>query len=116
MTDAISLDDKEIVVIPAVPEQVAYLMWISQILIRTPDPQCIKEGTGEVAIEYYPMTKDGIVLRHDSTGRSLMRVIRTYNLYADMEAIPELEAAFSAFLAAIVPFQQVQRASVEEIK
>ncbi len=96
------LRDEEKVTLPARAEVVADLKWIKAITIVCPSPA----EEGRVQIEYVPMTRDGVLIERDGDGISTTRTVGTHTLYADKDSVPELAAAFNAFLACIGPMEE----------
>lgn len=95
------LREEEKLTLPARSEVVADLKWIKAITIVCPSPT----EEGRVAIEYVPMTRQGVLVEKDDAGNSTTRTVGTATLYADKDSVPELAAAFAAFLACIGPME-----------
>lgn len=104
------LRDVETVTLPPRSQVVADLKWIRAITIVCPSP----EREGRVCIEYVPMTRDGVLVQKDDAGKDTTRTVETSSLYADKEQVPELDAAFKAFLACIGPMEQFLLARLAE--
>lgn len=99
----------EIVTLPAREPVLADLKWIKAITIVCPSPT----EEGRVQIEYVPMSREGVLVEKDDAGKSTVRTVGTNTLYADKEKVPELAAAFAAFLACIGPMEQFHAADSE---
>lgn len=91
-------------VIPARAEKVATLRWIKSISISCPNPQ----SEGRIAVEFVPMTVSGELIERNDAGQSLVGVIQTNTLFADLARIPELQAAMTAILTAIPAVEEAQ--------
>ena len=96
------LRDDEKVTLPPRSAVVADLKWIRAITIVCPSPT----QEGRVSIEYLPMTRQGVLVEKDDAGQSTTRTVGTESLYADKDQVPELAAAFAAFLACIGPMER----------
>jgi hypothetical protein len=83
------------IVVPATPEREFPIAWIRSLQITAHDPN----SEGAISLEILPM----------SVGRELHFPsainLQTDTLYAAMEDVPELQAAFAAILAAVKPLQ-----------
>lgn len=114
MTDGrLRVKEEERAVIPPRPAVVADLMWIKSIVIDCPGPQY----EASLRMEYVPMTDDGRLVEIGPGGESLLRQVGTQSLYADIQKVPELAAAFSAILAAVKPmeaFKDAQKAAQDK--
>lgn len=84
-------------VIPPRGPKVATLRWIKSIAITCPNPQ----AEGRIVVEFVPMTDGGELIETNDAGESVVGVIQTNSLFADLQRIPELQAAMSAILTAI---------------
>lgn len=96
----ILLDERDAKEIPAVPAKTADVMWIQTIVIRAPSPT----SEASIALEFVPMTRDGELVCRDAEGNDTAKRLETPTLFADMQQIPELAAAFAAIMAAVKPF------------
>jgi hypothetical protein len=96
------LREDEKVTLPARQQIVADLKWIKAITIVCPSPT----EEGRVQIEYVPMTRNGQLILKDDAGQNTTRTVGTESLYSDKEQVPELAAAFTAFLACIGPMER----------
>jgi hypothetical protein len=106
----IELKQEDIAVIPLKEEVTASLMWITQIVVRCPGP----DHEGSVVMEYVPMTADKKIVARGPNGEDLTKSIRVDELYADMQACPELAAAFTAILACVKPVEAYLLAKDQE--
>ncbi len=109
----IELKQEDVAVIPPKQEVVASLMWITQMIIRSPGP----DYEGSVVIEYVPMTSDKKIVARGTNGEDLTKSIKVDELYKDMQSCPELATAFGAILAAVKPLEAylaVKNAPAEE--
>lgn len=91
-------------VIPPRAPKVATLRWIKSIAITCPDPQ----SEGGIVVEFVPMTDDGELIEKNDAGESVVGIIQTHALFADLQRIPELQAAMSAILTAIPAVEAYQ--------
>lgn len=91
-------------VIPARAEKVATLRWIKSIAITCPNPQ----SEGRICVEFVPMTESGELIEKNDAGESLIGVIQTDSLFADLVNVPELQTAMAAILAAIPAVEDAQ--------
>lgn len=107
---AIELKQEDVAVIPPKAEVTASLMWITQIVVRCPSP----DHEGSVVMEYVPMTTDKKLVTRGPNGEDLTKSIRVDELYADMQACPELAAAFAAILASVKPVEAYLLAKSQE--
>lgn len=89
------------VTIPATTEVTATLKWITAITISTPFPG----AQGGLAIEYLPMTEQGELVYFDAAKQSTLKTITSANFSQLKSSVPELAAAFSAFLDAVNPIE-----------
>lgn len=89
------------VVIPAQAEVTATLKWITAITVSTPSPH----SQGSIAIEYLPMTEQGELVYFDAAKQSTLKTITSVNLSQLKSLVPELAAAFLAFLDAVNPIE-----------
>lgn len=101
MVDALPLSEVDVYTIPATSEKTYDKMWIASISIDTPHP--VVEGT--IEIRYFPMNEVGEVVRVDTDGKSLEKVMRLTNLFTAAGQIPQLAQAYGAFLAAVKPVE-----------
>lgn len=91
-------------VIPARAAKVATLRWIKSIAITCPNPQ----SEGRIVVEFVPMLESGEIIEKNDAGESLVGVIQTDSLFADLASVPELQAAMTAILAAIPAVENAQ--------
>jgi hypothetical protein len=91
-------------VIPERAAKVATLRWIKSIAITCPNPQ----SEGRIVVEFVPMTESGEIIEKNDAGQSLVGVIQTDSLFADLANVPELQAAMDAILAAIPAVEEAQ--------
>lgn len=92
------------VVLPAREAKVATLRWIKSIAITCPGPQ----SEGRICVEFVPLTEDGELIEINDAGESLVRLVETNTLFADLTQIPELQTAMTAILAAIPAVEAAQ--------
>ena len=91
-------------VIPERAAKVATLRWIKSIAITCPNPQ----SEGRIVVEFVPMTESGEIIEKNDAGQSLVGVIQTDSVFADLANVPELQAAMDAILAAIPAVEEAQ--------
>lgn len=91
-------------VIPAREAKVATLRWIKSIAITCPGPQ----SEGRICVEFVPMTVEGELIEKNDAGESLVGVIQTNSLFADLANVPQLQTAMTAILAAIPAVEEAQ--------
>ena len=91
-------------VIHARAEKVATLRWIKSIAITCPNPQ----SEGRICVEFVPMTESGELIEKNDAGESLVCVIQTNSLFADLANVPQLQTAMTAILAAIPAVEEAQ--------
>jgi hypothetical protein len=82
-------------VIPPVPQKVFGTLWVRELAALMPTPF----DSGRLVITWDKMSDTGELRGRDER-------IETDNLMRARDEVPEVRAAFDAFLAAVVPFQE----------